>query len=89
MPVRDVVCVALDVCVAHTGYSNELWRFSTHTRVWERVDTPETNRPSARGEHSMTSVGLDLWVYGGATRLQSGGEGDTCTTPAVLLLLEY
>jgi hypothetical protein len=81
-----VVCAALDVCVTHAGYSNELWRFSTSTRVWERVDTPATNRPSGRGGHTMTSVGQDLWVFGGLVRGESGSsdESDTCTTRVVL-----
>ena len=82
--VFPVVCAALDVCVTHAGYSNELWRFSTSTRVWERVDTPATNRPSGRGGHTMTSVGLDLWVFGGQIRGVKGGSGESCTTRAVV-----
>jgi hypothetical protein len=83
------VCVcrgvaALDVCVTHEGYSSELWRFSTSTRVWDRVDTPATNRPSARGGHTMTSVGLNLWVFGGETRGVKGGSGELCTPRTVL-----
>ena len=68
MSVCVVVCVSLDVCVTHAGVSTELWRFSTSTRRWVRVDTPSTNdaRPSARADHTMTSVGLDLWVHGGS-----------------------
>jgi hypothetical protein len=68
---RSCVCccayTALDVCVPDTGYSDELWRFSTSTRVWERVDTTVANQahPSERTGHTMTSVGLDLWVFGG------------------------
>jgi hypothetical protein len=71
-------------CVPHAGsihfiyydYSAELWRFSTSTRVWERADSIAANGagPSARIDHVMTSVGLDLWVHGGRT---NPGEGDT------------
>jgi hypothetical protein len=61
------VYAALDVCVPDAAFSDELWRFSTSTRVWERVDTTEVNQdhPSGRTGHTMTSVGLDLWVFGG------------------------
>ncbi len=72
--------------VPHAGRSVELWRFSTSTRVWERADSTAANGagPSARVGHVMTSVGLDLWVYGGSTK---GGEGDACATHVALLLL--
>ncbi len=81
-----VVCVRLMTCVSHAGLSAELWRFSTSTRVWERVDSTATNGagPSARGGHVMTSVGLDLWVNGGL--ITEGGEGHTCAAHVVLLL---
>jgi hypothetical protein len=54
-------------------HSSELWRFTTSTRGWERVNTTAANEtlPSARSGHTMTSVGLDLWVHGGTT--QAGG----------------
>ena len=83
MSVCAVVCVSLDVSVSHTGGSNGLWRFSTSTRGWEQVDTPATTRMLS--DHTMTSVGLDLWVHGGIKEKNSG-DGDTCTTRAVLLL---
>jgi len=72
--------------VPHAGLSAELWRFSTSTRVWERVDSTAANGagPSARGGHVMTSVGQDLWVHGGYT---DSGEGDACATHVALLLL--
>ena len=68
--------------------TDDLWRFTTSTREWERVDTTTTNetRPSERTGHTMTSVGLDLWVHGGSTSLGLdsstntfiiSGEGDT------------
>ncbi len=75
-------------CVPHTGYvySAELWRFSTSTLVWERGNSTAANGagPSARYDHVMTSVGLDLWVQGGST---GSGEGDAfdyrcCCSPA-------
>jgi hypothetical protein len=84
-----VVCVPFTTCVSHeglvTGLSDELWRFSTSTLGWERVDSTATNgaRPSARWGHVMSSVGLDLWVHGGDT---SSGEGDGCWTHLALLL---
>ncbi len=82
------MCVRLMTCVPHADYSAELWRFSTSTRVWERVDSTAANGagPSARAYHVMTSVGLDLWVHGGDTDL-SDGEGDGCATHVALLLL--
>jgi hypothetical protein len=81
-----VVCVRLMTCVTHAGRSAELWRFSTSTLVWERVDITAGNGagPSARSYHVMTSVGLDLWVHGGET---NSGEGDECATHMALLLL--
>ncbi len=81
-----VVCVKLMTCVPHAGRSADLWRFSTSTRVWERVDSTAANGagPSARHGHVMTSVGLDLWVHGGRTET---GEGDSCETHVALLLL--
>ncbi len=62
-----VVCVRLMTCVPHAGWSEEMWRFSTSTRVWEQVDTAANGAgPSSRSDHVMTSVsGLDLWVHGG------------------------
>jgi hypothetical protein len=79
------VTVCVVVCV-RAGNSAELWRFSTSTRVWERVDITAANGagPSARSYHVMTSVGLDLWVHGGQT---NPGEGDACATHVTLLLL--
>ncbi len=61
--------------MTHAGRSSEMWRFSTSTRGWERVDNTSSNGagPSARSGHVMTSVGLELWVHGGYTDL---GEGD-------------
>jgi hypothetical protein len=51
-----------------SGKSAELWRFDTSTRGWERVDTTVNGTaPSARDDHVMTSVGLDLWLHGGST----------------------
>jgi hypothetical protein len=72
-----VVCVRRMTCVPHAGYSAELWRFSTSTRVWERADSIAVNGPGPgpRWGHVMTSVGLDLWAHGGYT---GSGEGDAC-----------
>jgi hypothetical protein len=82
-----MVCVRLMTSVTHAGaLSAELWRFSTSKRVWERVDYTAANGacPSVKGFHVMTSVGLDLWLYGGWTE---AGEGDACATQVALLLL--
>jgi hypothetical protein len=72
-----VVCVRLMTCVPHADLSAEVWRFCTSraTLGWERVDSTAANGagPSARSNHVMTSVGLDLWVHGGYT---GSGEGD-------------
>jgi hypothetical protein len=83
-----VVCVRLMTCVPHAGLSTELWRFSTSTRGWELADSTAANGagPSARFGHVMTSVGLDLWLHGGEDG-EEAGEGDTCATHVVLLLL--
>jgi hypothetical protein len=81
-----VVCVRFMTCVPHAGYSTELWRFSTSTREWDRANSTAANGagPSARYDHVMISVGLDLWVHGGST---GSGEGDACATHVALLLL--
>ncbi len=84
-----VLCVRLMTCLPDADWSvfcAELWRFSTSTCVWERVDSTAANGagPSARSSHVMTSVGLDLWVHGGGT---DSGEGDACGTHVALLLL--
>jgi hypothetical protein len=65
--VCTVVCVRFMTGVRHAGRSTELWRFSTSTRGWGRVDSTAANgaRPSGRDGHVMTSVGLDLWLHGG------------------------
>jgi hypothetical protein len=74
-----VVCACLRLMTgvpADTdSYSAELWRFSTSTRGWERLDITTANGagPSGRWSEVITSVGVDLWVHGGRT-----GEGDSC-----------
>jgi hypothetical protein len=79
------VCVRLVTCVPADSDSAELWRFSTSTRGWERVDITTTNGagPSGRSGHVMTSVGPGLWIHGGLT---GSGEGDSCGTYVSLLL---
>jgi hypothetical protein len=65
----------------------DLWRFDTVTRQWESFVVngyaPHGGK-SGRYHHVMTSVGLDLWLHGGAV---DSGEDDTCSSPAALLLL--
>ena len=67
-----------------SSVTDELWRFTTSTHVWERVDTTGTTVSGGRSGHTMTSCGLDLWVHGGYTNT---GEGDVYTARTVLLLL--
>ena len=50
--------------------SEELFRYSTESMTWTKLDTAagETGTgPSARGGHSMTSVGIDIYLFGGFT----------------------
>jgi hypothetical protein len=50
------------------GCSNELWRLCLATLEWTRIEVPSDSvAPSARYDHVMTSVGLDLWLHGGST----------------------
>jgi len=67
--------------------SDEVWRFSTSTRGWERVDKIAVNeaRPSTRHRVAMTSVGLDLWLLGGI--YDDSGDGDSCSSLATLMWL--
>jgi hypothetical protein len=67
--------------------SDEVWRFSTSTRGWERVDKIAVNatRPSRRQHATMTSVGLDLWLLGGI--YDDYGEGDSCSSLSTLMRL--
>ena len=68
-------------CVEHAGLSAELFRFSTTTNHWTKLnDQPldKTNLPpSARHGHSMTSVGDDLFVFGG--RIATGETNAACS----------
>ena len=78
--------VDCDLCVLDAVLSDELWRLSLTTLKWTKIEVaPGGARPSARAYHTMTSVGLDLWVHGGQTG--TSGEGEVCTTRAALLLL--
>ncbi len=66
-------CVWLMTCVTHAG--TELWRFDTFTRGWKQLidkTVVYAGVPSGRTDHAMTSVGLDLWLYGG----EGDGEGE-------------
>ncbi len=87
--VCDLVVVCdTTVCVSglsnsYAACSDELWRLSLATLEWTKIGVASGGvRPSARARHTMTSVGLDLWVHGGYT---NSGEGDSCTTRAALL----
>ena len=57
--------------------TGQLWRFTTSTRVWELVDTTTVSDVGARMDHTMTSVGLDLYIHGGfKSSSTSYGEGE-------------
>ncbi len=72
------VCVDCDLRVSCAGIFDELWRLSLETLEWTRIEVATGSaRPSARREHTMTVVGMDLWVFGGTT---SSGEDDVCVT---------
>jgi hypothetical protein len=61
-----VVCVRIMTCVTRTDdIYTDMWRFSTSTHGWERMTNTFGAGPSARYQHVMTSVGLDLWIHGG------------------------
>ena len=73
-----------DVKAISAGYSlsEELFRFSVETLTWTKLDTAAGvtgTGPSARSEHSMASVGSDIYVFGGDTdegeRMMEVGEG--------------
>jgi hypothetical protein len=80
------VCADFDWRVPRAGRTDDLWRLSLATLEWTSIEVPLGARPSARSGHVMTSVGLDLWVYGAYT---DSGEGDTCATHVTLLLLSH
>ena len=59
-----------------SGYSDELWRYSTTTGTWELVETPAGGaKPSARRFHVMAAVGDELYLHGGSTSDMYGGGG--------------
>jgi hypothetical protein len=88
-----VVSADCDLCVPSADFSSsdELWRLSLATLEWTRIevpgpiaDAPGGARPLPRYRHTMTIVGLDLWVHAGQT---SWGEDDACATCAARLLV--
>ncbi len=67
-----VVCVRFMTGVPDAGLSPGLWRLSTSNRMWVRVyNTVANGAEPVRNVgndvlvYTMTSVGLDLWVFGG------------------------
>jgi hypothetical protein len=58
-----------------TGYSNDLFRFSTTENKWVQLDAKRVSGSplTARRGHGMASVGSDLYVVGGFTG--TGEEG--------------
>ena len=75
----DLDCLtggALTSGAASGGYSDELFKYSTATMTWMQLDAAAGVRgtaPSARIRHSMTTVGEDLYVFGGYTSGEAGG----------------
>ena len=50
--------------------SEELFRYSTESMTWTKLDTAAGvtgTGPSARAGHSMTSVGINIYLFGGHT----------------------
>jgi N-acetylneuraminic acid mutarotase len=58
-----------DVVTFSIIMSNELFRFSTTNRQWERIDAVQVSGspPSGAIGREMVSVGSDLYVFGGAS----------------------
>ena len=75
----DLDCLtggALTSGAASGGYSDELFKYSTATMTWTQLDAEAGvtgTAPSARSGHSMTTVGEDLYVFGGDTAGEAGG----------------
>jgi len=66
-----------------SGWSNELFRFSTTALQWEQLDASRVSGPfgcepwpSARYGHTMAAVGSDLIIFGGS--IGSGEEARCC-----------
>ena len=68
---------ALTSGAASGANSDELFKYSTATMTWTRLDAEAGvtgTAPSARAYHSMTTVGEDLYVFGGRwTDGEAGG----------------
>ena len=52
--------------------TNDLWRYSTETNQWLKLETQQKASPSIRSGHAMTAVGLELYVWGGRHQSESG-----------------
>ena len=60
------------------SYSDELFKYSTTSRNWTKLDadTDVTGTPpSPRSGHSMTTVGQDVYVFGGMLGEAGGVKG--------------
>ena len=60
-----------------TGVSDELFKFSTGTMIWMQLDEDAGvtgMAPSARLAHSMTTVGQDIYIWGGQFRASYNNE---------------
>ena len=52
----------------HKGYLNDLFELDTDSLQWTDLSTPSSgNPPSSRYWHGFTSLGGDLFVFGGYT----------------------
>jgi N-acetylneuraminic acid mutarotase len=58
--------------MSSSSNSDELFKYSTATMTWTKLDTiagVTGTPPSARSGHSMTTVGEDFYVFGGSDEL--------------------
>ncbi len=44
---------------------NDVDEFDPMDLIWKRIDVGDSIRPSARGAPAMTSLGENIYVYGG------------------------
>ena len=74
---------ALTSGAASGGISAWLFKYSTGTMTWTHLGAVAGTAPSSRYDQSMTTVGEDLYVFGGRT---SGEAGGGWATPAACVI---